>query len=506
MVSDVIFDDPRLLLDWDSEGFPVWQDWPLMEQVVYEPLLARAASLSAYSVEWESDSSRITDLRAYLDGLWRCDKNGGWAIADVGKLLGHPLAPLCWATGSRAGYSLSWLMLFDSSALSSVLRTLSFLPLIVRGPLHCSGNWAIRDRVARKHVRSGGLAIVTSSMAFRLFYPSEHEADVRKATCFVESRWAAAVPRPGDVWHPKALLGDVGSTSDVSPPTTKADVCPADRGLFAYLSPDQLRVKLGECGLGQYAEALVRLGEPAVSLAATRNTPPLVGSSRIGGLPDFPRGVAWPRSSQGPLTFLIQINCRDIAPFDRDRQLPAEGLLSIFFDVMTRSCGIAEGDELGVAVLYFPSGTELGRAKAPEDLNSEEGILAGADAVLGPLVCVHDHSDEILAGTGMGIGSIEVYREMVDELGMDEELTAMPQHHLLGLPGTIQGDMHPSCASGGGDRKESDMDDWQLLLQIDSDDRLGICWGDMGRMCLWIREADLKHARFSAVRAMVQCY
>ncbi|MHC4402544.1 MAG: DUF1963 domain-containing protein [Planctomycetota bacterium] len=49
--------------------------------------------------------------------------------------------------------------------------------------------------------------------------------------------------------------------------------------------------------------------------------------------------------------------------------------------------------------------------------------------------------------------------------------------------------------------------DWQLLLQIDSDeDNAGMMWGDMGRLYFWIRRDDLKKQAFGNVWMVLQCY
>jgi uncharacterized protein YwqG len=93
-------------------------------------------------------------------------------------------------------------------------------------------------------------------------------------------------------------------------------------------------------------------------------------------------------------------------------------------------------------------------------------------------------------------------------------------HHLLGHPETIQGDMQLECqlASHGlycGDSSgyedslrahlEEGAKDWRLLLQVDSDDDVGMMWGDVGRIYYWIREVDLRAGNFGNVWFVLQC-
>lgn len=54
---------------------------------------------------------------------------------------------------------------------------------------------------------------------------------------------------------------------------------------------------------------------------------------------------------------------------------------------------------------------------------------------------------------------------------------------------------------------EKGAEDWQLLLQIDSDEEnLGAMWGDCGRVYFWIRQQDLQKRDFSNVWLVLQCY
>jgi uncharacterized protein YwqG len=93
-----------------------------------------------------------------------------------------------------------------------------------------------------------------------------------------------------------------------------------------------------------------------------------------------------------------------------------------------------------------------------------------------------------------------------------------PQHRLLGHPETIQGSMELECqlASNGvagrshrtarAKALKAGAADWQLLLQIDSEnDGPQWCWGDFGRIYFWIKRQDLAALRFDDVWLMLQC-
>ena len=53
-------------------------------------------------------------------------------------------------------------------------------------------------------------------------------------------------------------------------------------------------------------------------------------SSKWWGDPDMPDTMQYPTVNDYPLTFICQINCEDIAPYDTEKLLPQEGMLYFF--------------------------------------------------------------------------------------------------------------------------------------------------------------------------------
>ena len=47
--------------------------------------------------------------------------------------------------------------------------------------------------------------------------------------------------------------------------------------------------------------------------------------------------------------------------------------------------------------------------------------------------------------------------------------------------------------------------DWELFMQVDSNDDLGMMWGDCGKLYLWIRAQDLAARNFGASWLILQC-
>jgi uncharacterized protein YwqG len=93
-------------------------------------------------------------------------------------------------------------------------------------------------------------------------------------------------------------------------------------------------------------------------------------------------------------------------------------------------------------------------------------------------------------------------------------------HRLFGHSANVQGDMQLEAqlvsnglycgnSSGYEDPRraalEPGADEWVLLLQLDSDDRIDMMWGDLGMLYLWIKRGDLAERRFDRVWMTLQC-
>ena len=92
-------------------------------------------------------------------------------------------------------------------------------------------------------------------------------------------------------------------------------------------------------------------------------------------------------------------------------------------------------------------------------------------------------------------------------------------HQFFGHSANIQGDMQleAQLVTNGlycGDGTDYDdpraatlaetADQWQLLLQLDSDERIEM-WGDSGMLYYWIRRDDLVAGDFSRIWMTLQC-
>lgn len=242
-----------------------------------------------------------------------------------------------------------------------------------------------------------------------------------------------------------------------------------------------------------------------------------LGTTKLGGRPDLPMDTRWPAVDDAPHSFVAQVNLRDVQRFDGTEILPADGILSFFYDGDQQVDGSQPSHRNGWAVLYTPGGARLARRDFPDKLLQRSRFRPVA-AKPQPEACLPS------------VASLAVQRAALSkeekvklwELEMEADHSDKPHHRLLGheqpvQPGHIQAlwcqrAVHGLPAYGGesADPPVRELEDeagaWRLLLQVDSDGAAGIQWGDLGRIYYWIRADDLAARRFDRSWLIYQCH
>jgi uncharacterized protein YwqG len=289
--------------------------------------------------------------------------------------------------------------------------------------------------------------------------------------------------------------------------------------------PVDILASISESGLTRVAEGLQRILKPSIHLVGrdADESEPEVGTSRIGGSPDLPRGWHWPQWSPGwkveTLAFVAQVRLSDIAAYDVERALPPGGMLYFFYAAAEQPWGTSPGDRGGGRVLYYDGdATALRQRAAPETL--PEG------KVFTPFVltCAQEVSlppSDWLAVEQLGLRGAEgeQYDELLNRLGEMHEQNGTTAHRLLGYPDQLQDNIQLQCQlapEGLYERNERNEQDprrpelrqgagaWRLLLQVDSDGEAGLEWGDYGRLYFLIRGESLAARDFSDVWVVLQ--
>jgi Domain of unknown function (DUF1963) len=142
-----------------------------------------------------------------------------------------------------------------------------------------------------------------------------------------------------------------------------------------------LQDAIGESGLGAARDLILASAEPCFRVLADGDaTSAPLGAARFGGVPDLPRGVAWPRDEAGRFgNFFAQLDFADIACRIDTPALPRDGVLLLFATYI-----FTAEEPVGVKALLVPAGTQLVRADPPT-----AGELSFRDAGLSKPVFVH---------------------------------------------------------------------------------------------------------------------
>jgi uncharacterized protein YwqG len=274
----------------------------------------------------------------------------------------------------------------------------------------------------------------------------------------------------------------------------------------------ELRARLQDAGFPEsYGDTIERLAQPCLrftSIPTDEGALPL-GCSKLGGFPDLPVGTSWPLHGDRPLTHMIQIDLRDLNPYQFYKILPSEGLLSFFLD-LNETEEYDPADRGNWWLIFLPGPREKLERRMPP----ESGIIP-----------VHFNPCRVVFHEALSPGWQEIpIRNLHLDEGQEDEyqhfIDCLPDethHQVLGRPGRIEDlqelmQLECQCISNGlaMSKPEKPIDeprarqvaqgaqDWKLLLQLDSDEGAGMDWGD-NMPSFWIREKDLRERNFSDI-------
>jgi uncharacterized protein YwqG len=265
-------------------------------------------------------------------------------------------------------------------------------------------------------------------------------------------------------------------------------------------------------GLARLLKDIDYIAKPAIRL----NTTPVdeaalvAGSSKLGGLPDLPPALSWPDWRGLPQSFIGQIRLADVRPYDINHVLPADGMLWFFYDARQETYGDTPADRGGWRVFFSDAAAHLQRLPAPAALPPTARFHVASLTFTGEMT-LSQFPDMEIPHFDWTEDEQHKYETLLSDL---QARRAQPEHQLLGFPDTIQDDMRLECqlASHGITDPDSSAaaalakgaSDWQLLLQIDSDDRLGMRWGDNGLIYYWITSANLQARHFDETWLVLQ--
>ena len=245
-----------------------------------------------------------------------------------------------------------------------------------------------------------------------------------------------------------------------------------------------------------------------------------IGGSKFGGLPDLPANVPFPNYQSGNLSFLAQLNLKDLTFLDTEDSLPKTGMLYFFYDVVNQPWGLEKEDKDSYKVLYFDGDLkELSRTSYPKF--TEDYFPLPSHKVGFTKMLTFSEEPAALDLNDSELDDYFLFREEIMQprgtdyiiQGLDEDL-AVPKHYLLGEPFNIQNNVFDDVihywnyekTDMNSTKMEIKSEKMILLFQMDSDEELDVMWGDVGMLYFCINETDLIKRQFDQVKFILQCY
>ena len=267
----------------------------------------------------------------------------------------------------------------------------------------------------------------------------------------------------------------------------------------------------GIAGLTKDIDALAKSSIRLVTTAVDETTLE-IGTSKIGGTPDVPLNFTWPEWKGLPQSFIAQIRLEDAHSYDVDGVLPEQGMLWFFYDAQQETYGADTADKGGWSVLFAEQPAQLQRSTIPTTLPTSSQFHACSLAFASEVtLSLQPHLE--LTNFDWTDEEQQKYETFIATFPTPEDRAAI-HNRLLGNPETLQDDMRSQCqlASNGitdsSDPKAAESAkealEWQLLLQVDSDEHAGMRWASTGLIYYWIKKADLQARHFDASWLVLQ--
>lgn len=267
-------------------------------------------------------------------------------------------------------------------------------------------------------------------------------------------------------------------------------------------------------GIKPLAEAALL---PAIQIHAEATRTPLPATaSKFGGVPFTPDGFVWPRTPSGrAMEFIGQIDFAQVVAQTPSfsASIPHQGIFQFFYDMDKMVWGFDPDDQNFWRFIWYPDPDVSPSVPCADGVSFPEGeFLLRFETIF------------TLPDVWTLLPTVESRKEFSDEeMNTYQDFTAQnePKHQLFGHSWNIQDDprynaqfasngVYMGNASYKNDPRTPELlkglDDWQLLWQIDSDDKLDFMWGDLGMLYILVKREAVQSADLTAAWLDLQCH
>ena len=280
------------------------------------------------------------------------------------------------------------------------------------------------------------------------------------------------------------------------------------------MNKNEVQAAFEAAGLTRLLKDLDALSKPSIRLSTTSAVEEAfaIGTSKVGGLPDLPVARQWPEWKGIPQSFIAQIRMEDVQPYDIANVLPKSGMLWFFYDAKQEIYGESIEDKEGWQVFFEEEITHLQRAPAPTTLPTTSRFQACGISITSEITLSQNPQLEV-PNLDWTEEEQKKYEDFLATFPSKED-HGLVHHRLLGNPDTIQDDMRLQCqlvthnvkdvTSSQATELAKTANEWQLLLQIDTDAEANMEWANNGMLYYWITASDLHEKHFANTWLILQ--
>ena len=122
-------------------------------------------------------------------------------------------------------------------------------------------------------------------------------------------------------------------------------------------------------------EKIIKLIKPSVGILTKKmqSDDLKVGHSKIGGRPDLPKDISWPKLNDSDLVFCAQYNVSELKKFDIENLLPEKGMFYIFIGINEEWNEFSMKQE-DSKIFFIESLENLERKEYPISLNADRKV------------------------------------------------------------------------------------------------------------------------------------
>jgi uncharacterized protein YwqG len=255
-----------------------------------------------------------------------------------------------------------------------------------------------------------------------------------------------------------------------------------------------------EAGLEDYLETFQGMIQPSIRLVTEREAENKlgIGQTKLGGQPDLPANIEWPYWKKYPMSFIAQINLKEMTTIQKINDFQqTSGIIYFFYtaypEAIYEEADFYNNPKTSKVLFYDGEMEHLVRTQPPKELLN--GLQFFSARVMPRLEWTVPDSDSFEVNEGLGLSrddeNYEKYWKVFQEnfsnkyfAGYNSEFH-VGMNRLFGYHDPVQG--------------EHKGEGWRLLLQIDSEDSTNMDWDDTGRVYFWIKDDDLKNINFDGV-------